>query len=105
MTQRVRIVRTKNQFAQNRKFLKGIMALCDYLLKPYEAQRKIEMHQERILTSQQKRKINELEEGIRSNKLTLLDIEIERKKLELEKLRRELGDANDFRPSLDEREE
>lgn len=91
MTQRVHIVRTKNQFAANRRFLKGIMALCDYFLKPYKLERELQLHQEKILTSQQKREIAETEKAIKGNRMVLLEMEIEKKNYELIELRRKLG--------------
>lgn len=70
----------------------------------FAAQRHIDLDNAKLVKLQQDRKIGEIEEGIKHDRLVLLDIQIETKKLELAALKRKLGDPDDpFAPEMTRR--
>lgn len=91
---RIRIQRTRNNLGVFRRNASGISGLCKMLLAPFERQRQIALHNARLEKLQQDREIGEIILGIQHNKLLLQDIEIEKRKLELKKLQRELGELS-----------
>lgn len=101
MTIKVKIQRRRNASALLSKRIKGFNSLLNlFFIAPMKAQRRIDLDAARLDKMQQDRKIGELEEGIKSNKLVLLDIQIEAKKLELMALKRKLGDPEAFAPEM-----
>lgn len=100
---RIRIARSRSPSRTFHRRLQGFQGLLGMWKSAMGAQRRIDLDEEKILLSQQKRKINELEEGIRANRLVLLDIQIEQKQLELRALKRKLGDPDDFADPMTER--
>lgn len=100
MTRRVRIVRTSNPFAKNRRTISGFKSLLKLIKAPLEAQIKSDVLHAKFAKMEQDHRIGELEEAIRANKLVLLDIQIDAKKLELEALKRKLGNPDEFAERL-----
>jgi len=99
MSQLVRIQRSRSKSRTFRRQLSGIQDLLKmFIIEPIEKQRRMELQDAKLSKLQQDRKIGELEEGIKANKLVLLDIQIEQKKLELLALKRKLGDPDSFAP-------
>jgi hypothetical protein len=101
MTHRIRIVRTSNPFAKNRRTLSGLKSLLKLIKAPLENQIKADLLHAKFAKMEQDRRLGELEQSIRSNKLVLLDIQIDAKKLELEALKRKLGNPDEFAERLD----
>lgn len=92
---RIRIARSKNSPAAFRRQLKGAKGLLKMALGGFESRRKIALNDARLEKYNQDHKIAEITEGIKSNQLVLLDIQIEMKRLELLALKRKLGNPDE----------
>lgn len=65
-----------------------------------EAQRRIDIHDEKLLLLQQQRALNESRIGRENNTLVLQDLEIEKRILEVKKLQMEIDDLTERRDNL-----
>jgi hypothetical protein len=94
---KVKIVRTNPAwYGQTRRNVAFWQGIFQPYLKQCELRRKIAMNDARLEKMNQDREIGETVNAIKSNQLVLLDIQIERAKLELAALKRKLGNPDDF---------
>lgn len=86
------------------KRIKAVRSLLTVFGHSLAAQRHIDLDTAKLSKLAQDRKIGEIEEAIKHDRLVLLDIQIETKKLELMALKRKLGDPdNPFTPEMTRR--
>ena len=86
---KVRIARSNTPQARLRRQLRGIRGLCGLVLDSYKNQRQAELTLARTAKTFRDMELQELEKARKGNQIVLLDIEIERRKIELARLKEE----------------
>lgn len=85
MTQKVRIMRSGRPSLILKRRIRGWRTLLGMISSQLAAPRRIAMEDEKLKRLQKHREIDEMELAIKSNRVVLLDLQIEKKQLELEK--------------------
>lgn len=97
MARRVRIQRSRpTPFAKNRKLLKTFKIGFGLTSRFLSAQRRIDIEKAKLERVIKQCELDEVNIAYRNNRVVLLDIEIEKKKVELELLKRQVGDPDAF---------
>jgi len=103
MARGVHIIRRKKFKIWGTDFLNVASDLLNaFYIKPMKKARAEELQDARIQKLLQDRKIGEINHGIKSNQLVLLDIKIEQEKLKLRELQNRVGDPDRFAPPMGE---